>query len=211
MPILGSNGRGAPNGWQWAYDAFLRLRKLGAAAHEPVDRWMLSFPSRMENLKGQQWRLLYTERGKEYDIYIGWDAKSVAENIDRIVPTMKQLVQRRNQELTTERIIHQQLVEEGKITDPIFDPTFAARLVRTWYEKTKTIRTVEDFERFKRANKNLMALVNKRAGILDMSMLRYMTRHPDRKIWPNPPQTHEEWFRRHPELKPKSPRKGSNA
>jgi len=209
MPILGSNGRGAPNGWQWAYDAFQRLQRQGKIAGEPVIKWFLVFPTRTEHLRGRQWRLYYSENGKFYDIYVGWDARSTAKTIDRITEEMKKLAHNRNYELTTERVIHDQLLEEGKIRDPIFDPHFASTLAERWLRGTRNIRTREELERFKREHKNLMALLNRRAGYLNMSMLFYLTRHPDSVRWPNPPETEEEWFRRHPELRHR--RKDSNA
>lgn len=203
MPILWPNGRGAPNGWQWAQDAFSKLIRLGTRAGEPVNTWHLSFPSRMESFKGIQWRLYYTERGQPLDIFVGWDGRSVADTINRsIIPTMRRLAEARTAELNTERAIHDELIEQGKVKDPIYDSHFAKSLLDAWRKGTAQLRSREDLERFKRSNKHLMDLLNKQAGVLPISMLQYLTRHPDAKHWPNPPETKEEWYQRHPEKRP---------
>lgn len=211
MPMLRPDGKGAPPDWRWAQTAFDELLKWGKAAGEPTLRWYLTFPSRMEKFKGQQWRLNYTEKGRTFNIYVGWDGRSVAETLQFIIKTMRKHAQLRSANLASEMVIHDELVEKGEIRDPIFDSRFAAKVFDTWQRGTRNIRTRDELEGFKRSHRRLMEILGRRAGILDMSLLQYLTRHPDAKRWPNPPETDEEWFRRHPELRRRNPRKDSNA
>lgn len=211
MPILRPDGKGAPPDWRWAQDAYSELLKWGTRAGEPVHQWRLDYPSRSERLIGKQWRLFYTEKGMTFDVYVGWDGRSVAKTIQFIIKTMKLLAQNRSSNLASEMIVHDELIEKGKLRDPIYDPHFAAKVLDTWITGTRNIRTREQLNTFKREHPRLMEILKRKAGILDMSLLQYLTKHPDARYWPNPPDTIDEYYRRHPEARKQNPRKDSNA
>lgn len=197
MPILTPNGKGAPQGWQWAQDAYNKLLSAGERAKEPVYSWELHFPTKLEGWRGVQWRLSYTVRKKPHDVYVGYDAKSAADGIMRLLPEMQALAKQRSNTLITEMAIRDELIAAGKAEHPIYDPYFAAKLRDSWVKGTQNIRSREQFEKWKRDHKRLMDLLKMKAGILDMTMLEYLTKHPDSKWWPSPPATAEEYKKRH--------------
>lgn len=196
MPLLHPLGKNAPQGWRHAADAFRELQAWGMRAKEPVNRWQLSHPTRAESWRGIQWRLLYTTNKREWNVYVGYDAMSAADGIRRIIPEMKELARKRGALLATEMEILDADIAAGRRKHPIYTPGFSERLRETWLKGTRDIRTREELERFKREHKHLMELLNMKAGVLDMTMLAYLTKCPDSKRWPNPPETEEELRKR---------------
>lgn len=193
------DGKDAPAGWQHAQDAFHKLELLGKAAGEPTYSWQLRFPSRFEKLKGQGWELIYSENREMLTVYIGHDALSTAHNINRMLDAMRKRAGDRNTDLATERQIHQQTVRTNLSRDPLFQPHFAQQLLETWRHGTRSLRTKEDLDKFRKSHPNLMRFLNRQAGVLNITVLAYLTRHPHAEFWPHPPRTAAEYEKRRQE------------
>jgi hypothetical protein len=191
MQRLNPRALNNPKNWREAYNAFLEFRGLAHKLGEPIQNWSLEYPSSLkEKMKGN-WRITYTLGGKVYTSYVGYDGLNAAAGIKTMIKSYPKHDRRESKAPKQEQARKMLLVEDASL------------IAKLWSEYQQVITKVGKSvspAQFENDYKFHSFMLSRRAGILDMDMLHYLTTHPHAQYWPAPAQSREEYDRRTREL-----------
>jgi hypothetical protein len=191
MPILDPRANNVPKGdpnWRYAYDEFRKLKALVNRHQISTAGWQIKFPKGFEKAKDNRWQIWLIWPGQESVSvhYIGHDGRSASQAIKAI------------------RQIYQEHFDAGlhvvrpdpnptKPKDPREDRAFIERAFFKWSEVMKGVRSNQDWEETKKKWPKLLGFMNLKAGIIDMTMSEYLTKHPLAQLYPTPPMNQKQY------------------
>jgi hypothetical protein len=192
VPVVNPGSRKPmPNDWRWAWQEFQRLKEIARRAKIDTSSWKLEFPTRTQKIFDPRWRMTYTYRVgntiRMANIYLGSNGRVAGETIKKMIP---------GYEKSAVPPVPKVSKSKALTTDPLFDPNKVRKAFELWNCKIAKVRSTQDLEAFKREYPKLYALMNRKAGFLDMSLYEYLTRHPYSSLFPAPPRSKQEHERR---------------
>jgi len=201
MPAVNpSSSKQIPADWRWAWNAFQEFKSLASRSGVNTATWSLEYPSRAQRIFDPRWRMRYTippipNHDVNRDVYLGSSGRVAADTIKMIAKDYVPLANSHKEKLVQRKKMDEAAKRKTR-PDPMFDPSKVREAFARWNREMKSIRSNRDMQKYLERNPNLDRLMRRKAGILDMTLSEYLTRHPHSELYPTPPRSEEELKKR---------------